>query len=126
MFLRQYCSIPELPTPSSPSFSSSKLICTCRFCLSSYLLFLRFPRQILQPLFQMCKSISRVFPSQQPWLSCPFPDIDVILGMGWLVQYKANIDCPSRSVRLKHDSGAEILYTCGSMAGAAQLYALNA
>src|ERR1041384_6629908 len=56
----------------------------------------------------------------------PRSDIDVILGMDWLVQYKANIDCPSRSVRLTHDSGAEIWYTCGSMAGAAQFYALNA
>ena len=56
----------------------------------------------------------------------PRSDIDVILGMDWLVKYKANIDCPSRSVRLTHDSGVEIWYTCGPMAGAAQLYALNA
>ena len=33
----------------------------------------------------------------------PGSDIDVILGMDCLVQYKANIDCPSRSVRLTHD-----------------------
>src|SRR3954467_7169198 len=46
--------------------------------------------------------------------------------MDWLVQHKAKIDCPSRSVMLTHDSGAEIWYTCGSMAGASQLYALNA
>src|SRR3954467_14200138 len=56
----------------------------------------------------------------------PRSDIDVILGMDSLVQHKANIDFPSRSVRLTHDSGAEIWYTCGSRAGAAQLYALNA
>src|SRR4051812_22964684 len=56
----------------------------------------------------------------------PRSDIDVILGMDWLVKYKDNIDCPSRSVRLTHDSGAEIWYTCGSIAGSAQLYALNA
>ena len=36
------------------------------------------------------------------------------------------MDCLSRSVRLTHDSGAEIWYTCGSMARSAQLYALNA
>src|SRR4051812_13915542 len=53
-------------------------------------------------------------------------NIDVILGMDWLVKYKANIDCPSRSVRLTHDSGIRIWYTCGSMAGSSQLYALNA
>ena len=56
----------------------------------------------------------------------PRSDIDVILGMDWLVQHKANIDCSSRSVRLTHDSGEEIWYTCGSTAGSPQLYALNA
>src|SRR4051812_37617853 len=56
----------------------------------------------------------------------PRSDIDVILGMDWLAQHKANIDCPTRSVKLTHDSGAEVLYTCGSMTGPAQLYALNA
>ena len=56
----------------------------------------------------------------------PSSDIDVILGMDWLVQHKANIDCPTRSVKLTHDLGAEVLYTCGSMTGPAQLYALNA
>src|SRR3954467_11292980 len=35
----------------------------------------------------------------------PRSDIDVILGMDWLLKYKANIDCPSRSVRLTHDLG---------------------
>src|SRR3954465_15974654 len=45
-------------------------------------------------------------------------NIDVILGMDWLVKYKAKIDCPTRSMKLTHDSGAEVLYTCGSMAGA--------
>src|SRR3954469_4242944 len=53
-------------------------------------------------------------------------DIDVILGMDWLVKYKPKIDCPSKTVLLTHDSGAEIWYTCGSIAGSAQLYALNA
>src|SRR3954463_15193980 len=56
----------------------------------------------------------------------PSSDIDVILGMDWLVQHKAKIDCPSKTVLLTHDSGAEIWYTCGSTAGPAQLYALNA
>src|SRR4051812_18362260 len=56
----------------------------------------------------------------------PSSDIDVILGMDWLAQHKANIDCPTRSVKLTHDSGAEVLYNCGSMAGPTQLYALNA
>src|ERR1041384_2303702 len=56
----------------------------------------------------------------------PRSDIDVILGMDWLVKYKAKIDCPSKTVLLTHDSGAEIWYTCGSTAGSAQLYALNA
>src|ERR1043165_4143434 len=44
----------------------------------------------------------------------------------WIGLCRDNIDCPSRSVRLTHDSGAEIWYTCGSMAGSSQLYALNA
>src|ERR1043165_9301446 len=47
----------------------------------------------------------------------PRSDIDVILGMDWLVQHKANIDCPLRLVGLTHDSGAEIWYTFGSIAG---------
>lgn len=54
----------------------------------------------------------------------PRSDIDVILGMDWLVQHKAKIDCPSRSVKLTHDSGAKVFYTCGS--GESQLYSLNA
>src|SRR4051812_30203256 len=36
----------------------------------------------------------------------PRSDIDVILGMDWLVKYKAKIDCPSKTVLLTHDSGA--------------------
>src|ERR1043165_966724 len=56
----------------------------------------------------------------------PSSDIDVILGMDWLVLHKAKIDCPSKTVLLTHDSGAEIWYTCGLAAGPAQLYALNA
>src|SRR4051812_21933257 len=40
----------------------------------------------------------------------PRSDIDVILGMDWLVKYKAKIDCPSKTVLLTHDSGAEIWY----------------
>src|SRR3954462_9937014 len=56
----------------------------------------------------------------------PRSDIDVILGMDWLLQHKAKIDCPSKNVLLTHDSGTEIWYTCGSTAGSAQLYALNA
>ena len=47
----------------------------------------------------------------------PRSDIDVILGMDWLVQYQAKIDCPSKTVLLTHDSGAEIWYTYGLMAG---------
>ena len=53
-------------------------------------------------------------------------DIDFILGMDWLVKYKAKIDCSSKTVMLTHDSGAEIWYTRGSIARLAQLYALNA
>ena len=49
----------------------------------------------------------------------PRSDIDVILGMDWLVKYKAKIDCPSKTVLLTHDSGAEVWYTCGSTAGSA-------
>ena len=44
----------------------------------------------------------------------PRSDIDVILGMDWLAQHKAKIDCPSKSVKLTHESGAEVLYTCCS------------
>src|ERR1041385_3475511 len=47
----------------------------------------------------------------------PSSDIDVILGMDWLVQHEATIDCLTRSVKLTHDLGAEILYSCCSMAG---------
>src|ERR1041385_6426257 len=47
----------------------------------------------------------------------PSSDIDVILGMDWLLQHKANIDCPTRSEKLTHDSGAEVLYSCDSMTG---------
>src|SRR3954469_23701323 len=53
-------------------------------------------------------------------------DIDVILGMDWLVKYKVKIDCPSKTVILTHDSGAEIWYTCGLIEEPTQLYALNA
>src|SRR3954470_9298919 len=52
-------------------------------------------------------------------------DIDVILGMDWLVKHKAKIDCPSKTVLLTHDSGAEVWYTCGTIAGSAHFYALN-
>src|SRR3954470_24491323 len=55
----------------------------------------------------------------------PRSNIDVNLGMDWLVKYKAKIDCPSKTVLLTHDSGAEIWYTCGSTVGSSQLYALN-
>src|SRR4051812_11499292 len=61
-----------------------------------------------------------------PLIVLPRPDIDVILGMDWLVKYKAKIDCPSKTVLLTHDSGAEIWYTCGLIAGPTHLYALNA
>src|ERR1043165_5771681 len=50
---------------------------------------------------------------------CMFPTFLILLP-------RSDIDCPSRLVRLTHDSGAEIWYTCGSTAGSAQLYALNA
>src|SRR3954464_9756572 len=56
----------------------------------------------------------------------PRSDIDVILGMDWLVKHKAKIDCPSKTFLLTHDSGVEIWYICGSIAGSAHLYALNA
>ena len=41
-------------------------------------------------------------------IALPSSDIDFILGMDWLVQHKANIDCLSRTVRLTRDTGAEI------------------
>ena len=37
-------------------------------------------------------------------------DIDVIVGMNWLSQYHANIDCADRSVTLTHPSGDIIQY----------------
>ena len=49
----------------------------------------------------------------------PSSDIDVILGMDWLVKYKAKIDCPSKTVLLTHD-------VCELIEGPTQLYALNA
>src|SRR4051812_14291938 len=61
-----------------------------------------------------------------PLIVLPCSDIDVILGIDWLVKYKAKIDSPSKTVLLTHDSGAEIWYTCGSTAGSTQYYALNA
>src|SRR3954468_20297944 len=61
-----------------------------------------------------------------PLIVLPRSDINVILGMDWLVKHKGKIDCPSKTMLLTHDSGAEIWYTCGSIAGSAQLYALNA
>ena len=35
-------------------------------------------------------------------------DIDIILGMDWLSQYKANIDCAAKSVTLVHPSGETV------------------
>ena len=61
-----------------------------------------------------------------PLVVLPRSDIDVILGMDWLVKHKAKIDCPSKTVLLTHDSGVEVWYTCGSTAGSTHLYALNA
>src|SRR4051812_19267572 len=54
-----------------------------------------------------------------PLIVLPRSDIDVIMGMDWLVKYKAKIDCLSKTVLLTHDSGADIWYTCGSTAGSA-------
>src|ERR1043165_1186211 len=73
----------------------------------------------------MWRSVFRVLPFQRPWFVLPRSDIDVILGMDWLFKYKAKNDCPSKTVLLTHDSGTEIWYTCGLIAGPAQLYALN-
>src|SRR4051812_12871472 len=95
------------------------------------------PREQLSKPLSVCSlcsrmESSRVFPDVEIHIQgvifsaslivLPRSDIDVILGMDWLVKYKANIDCPSRSVRLTHDSGAEISYTCGAIAGSTQLY----
>src|ERR1041385_5744950 len=123
-FPRQFCSIPERLIPSFPSLSLSSLISKRRCCL---LLWPALPRAL--------SSVIRV-PDVQIYIQglvfsaylilLPCSDIDVILGMDWLVQHKANIYCPTRSVRLTHESGAAVLYTCGSVAGAAQFYALHA
>ena len=37
-------------------------------------------------------------------------DLDVILGMDWLVRYKAVIDCAARSVNMTHPSGETVRY----------------
>ena len=37
-------------------------------------------------------------------------DLDVILGMDWLVQYKAIIDCAARAVTMTHPSGETVQY----------------
>ena len=54
----------------------------------------------------------------------PRSDIDVILGMDWLVKHKAIINCPSRSVELLHESGTDVVYSAGT--ALAYLNALNA
>src|SRR3954466_3071608 len=59
------------------------------------------------------------------------PDVEiqiqgVISSTSLIVLPHSDIDCPPRSVRLTHDSGAEIWYTCGSTSGPRHLYALNA
>ena len=51
-------------------------------------------------------------------------DIDVILGMDWLVANKAVIDCPAKSVKITHSSG-QIVYFHAE-APVTQLFALNA
>src|ERR1041385_899161 len=111
------------------------------FICSAFAMSLDLPREQLPRPLSVCSpgsrmESSRVVPDVEiriqgivfttSLIVLPRSDIDVILGMDWLVQHKANIDFPTRSVKLTHDSGAEVLYTCGSMTGPAQLYALNA
>lgn len=51
-------------------------------------------------------------------------DIDVILGMDWLIANKAMIDCPSKSIQLTHPSGQIVHFS--SHTPTIQLYALKA
>src|SRR3954463_2809854 len=64
-------------------------------------------------------------PFSASFILLPSSDIDVILGMDWLVQHKAKIDCPSKTVLLTHDSGAKIWYTCGFTSGVNTVLAFN-
>ena len=45
-----------------------------------------------------------------PLIALKSTDLDVILGMDWLVQYKAIIDCAARSVVMTHPSGEVVRY----------------
>jgi len=50
---------------------------------------------------------------------CEFPadlykleltDFGIILGMDWLVRYRAQIDCPKRKITLKGSNGKKVVY----------------
>ena len=45
-----------------------------------------------------------------PLVALKSTDLDVILGMDWLVQYKAVIDCAARSIVMTHPSGEVVRY----------------
>ena len=51
-----------------------------------------------------------------PLVALKSTDLDVILGMDWLVQYKAVIDCAARSVVVTHLSGEVVRYQSSSSA----------
>src|ERR1041385_5159614 len=50
-------------------------------------------------------------------------DIDVILGMDWLLRQNAYLDCKGKSVKLTHPSGQTIDYT--SPSSRIQMHTLN-
>ncbi|KAK8564234.1 hypothetical protein V6N12_036363 [Hibiscus sabdariffa] len=50
-----------------------------------------------------------VFPADLTEL--PFEEFDLILGMDWLIEHQANLDCPTRRATLKTASGKEVVLT---------------
>ncbi|KAL4290851.1 hypothetical protein GQ457_14G016830 [Hibiscus cannabinus] len=50
-----------------------------------------------------------VFPADL--MELPFREFDLILGMDWLTEHQANLDCPTRKATLKTTSGEEVVLT---------------
>ncbi|KAK8671535.1 hypothetical protein V6N13_038129 [Hibiscus sabdariffa] len=50
-----------------------------------------------------------VFPADL--MELPFGEFDLILGMDWLTEHQANLDCPTRRATLKTASGKEVVLT---------------
>ena len=63
-------------------------------------------------------------PFQASLIALRSSDIDVILGMDWLVANKAVIDCPAKSVKITHPSGQIVYFHAENPV--VQLYTLNA